>query len=203
VEPAKTLAEFFGVDHLDLGPNINDKIVSSTAHIIVDVQREFCDQKYFRRGSDVTEAISNHIALNLVPQFRKAGLKTVFIYTVDFDDDYKKPNECCGGFYKVKPRPGDQLSYKTGLSAFRGTGLAARLKKSGIKNVIISGFNANACVKSTVISALKEEFNVCVLRDGIANDRWNKGDINDHINDMKKQGAAFYPSDKVLKYLTR
>jgi len=198
----KTLAEFFGVDEVDFGPNINEEIKKSTAHVIIDVQREFCDPAHQRnRGNKETDRISGVIADSIAPKFRKAGMPTYIIF---FTDNIDSPNidKDSGGFYKIKPQDGDELVAKDTDSAFHSGNFKQMLEERGIKNLIVSGFNANSCVKRTVYSAREEGINVCVLEDGVGNDNCNKLDtLSETFEMMKNQGIVIADSDAVLNQI--
>lgn len=198
----KTLAEFFGVDEVDFGPNINEEIKKSTAHVIIDVQREFCDPKHERnRGTEETDRVSGVIAESIAPKFREAGMPT---YLVFFTDDIDNPNidKDSGGFYKLKPQEGDELVAKDTDSAFHSGNFKKLLEERGVRNLIVSGFNANSCVKRTVYSAIQEGINVCVLEDGVGNDNCNKLDtLSETFEMMKLWGVVVADSNAVLSQL--
>ena len=199
---AKTLAEFFGVDVVDFGPNINERVKSETAHVIIDVQREFCDPTHERnRGNKETDRISGVIADSIAPKFREAGMPTFLIY---YTDDIKNgdADTACGGFHKIKPEDGDELVAKNTDSAFHSGNFRELLEERGIKNLIVSGFNANSCVKRTVYSAKEEGINVCILKDGVGNDNCNKLDtLSETFAMMKEKGIVVANSDTVLGHL--
>jgi ureidoacrylate peracid hydrolase len=63
---------------------------------------------------------------------------------------------------ELKPQPGDDVIYKTRFSGFFGTDLDARLKKLGVKHLIITGCTTSICVDSTVRDAMFRDY-LCVL----------------------------------------
>ena len=63
---------------------------------------------------------------------------------------------------ELKPQPGDEVIYKTRFSGFFGTDLDARLKKLGVKHLIITGCTTSICVDSTVRDAMFRDY-LCVL----------------------------------------
>ena len=63
---------------------------------------------------------------------------------------------------ELKPQPGDDVIYKTRFSAFFGTDLDARLKKLGVKHLVITGCTTSICVDSTVRDAMFRDY-ICVL----------------------------------------
>src|SRR5262249_12212943 len=54
----------------------------------------------------------------------------------------------------LKPQPCDDIIYKTRFSGFFETDLDARLKKLGVKYLIITGCTTSICVDSTVRDAM-------------------------------------------------
>jgi nicotinamidase/pyrazinamidase len=69
--------------------------------------------------------------------------------------------------------PGTQIVAKAitrdaeAYSGFQGTDLAAQLRELGCKRVFIGGLATDYCVRATAIDALREGFEVVVLKDAI------------------------------------
>jgi ureidoacrylate peracid hydrolase len=63
---------------------------------------------------------------------------------------------------ELKPQAGDDVVYKTRFSGFYETDLDARLKKSGIKYLIVTGCTTSVCVDSTVRDAMFRDY-LCVM----------------------------------------
>jgi ureidoacrylate peracid hydrolase len=63
---------------------------------------------------------------------------------------------------ELKPQPGNDVIYKTRFSGFFETDLDARLKKSGVTHLIITGCTTSICVDSTVRDAMFRDY-LCVL----------------------------------------
>lgn len=59
-------------------------------------------------------------------------------------------------------RPGEPALVKDGYSAFRGTGLARRLRARGVRRVELAGFMTDLCVLVTAADAFQEGFAVRV-----------------------------------------
>jgi ureidoacrylate peracid hydrolase len=55
---------------------------------------------------------------------------------------------------ELKLEPGDDVIYKTRFSGFYETDLDARLKKLGVKYLIVTGCTTSICVDSTVRDAM-------------------------------------------------
>ncbi|MBI3297188.1 MAG: cysteine hydrolase [Elusimicrobia bacterium] len=60
-------------------------------------------------------------------------------------------------------RAGELRLVKDGYSAFRGTGLAARLRRRGVRRVLLAGFMTDLCVLVSAVDAFQEGFAVRVL----------------------------------------
>jgi ureidoacrylate peracid hydrolase len=63
---------------------------------------------------------------------------------------------------ELEPEPGDDVVYKTRFSGFFETDLDARLKKSGVRDLIITGCTTSICVDSTVRDAMFRDY-LCIL----------------------------------------
>jgi nicotinamidase-related amidase len=63
---------------------------------------------------------------------------------------------------ELKPQPNDIVIYKTRFSGFYQTDLDAKLKKLGIKHLIVTGVTTSICVESTVRDAMFRDY-LCVL----------------------------------------
>lgn len=159
-----------------------------TALLVIDVQKEFCaepdllDRALFnmRRGNQETKDVSARIQ-SLVPEFRKAGIP---VYAVYFDLG-GKPH-----FYNFKPVRGDVVLSKNNDSAFDRTDLKEILAEHGRKNLLTCGFNLNACVYQTAMDAVKEGFNVSLLRDLCGNDAVNDYEPAYYVNEMRNSGVT-------------
>jgi ureidoacrylate peracid hydrolase len=63
---------------------------------------------------------------------------------------------------ELKPQAGDNVVYKTRFSGFYDTDLDLRLKKSGIKYLVVTGCTTSVCVDSTVRDAMFRDY-LCVM----------------------------------------
>jgi len=68
----------------------------------------------------------------------------------------------------VEPRAGEYLVAKQMYSGFFETCLESLLKNLEIKNLLVVGFAANACVLGTLNDALYRNYRIILLRDGTA-----------------------------------
>ncbi|KAH7112878.1 Isochorismatase-like protein [Dendryphion nanum] len=65
------------------------------------------------------------------------------------------------------PLPREPVIDKPGRGAFTNTELEAALKTKGIRNLVVCGVTADACVSSTVREASDRGFDVLVVEDGV------------------------------------
>lgn len=75
-------------------------------------------------------------------------------------------------------------------SAFKGTDLADRLNRAGVKRVLIGGLATDYCVKNTVIDAISQGLEVYVLLDAVRGVDVREGDSERAIEEMKSRGAV-------------
>ena len=66
---------------------------------------------------------------------------------------------------ELKPQPDDIVIYKTRFSGFYQTELDAKLKKLGIKHLIVTGVTTSICVESTVRDAMFRDYLCLLLQD--------------------------------------
>lgn len=187
-----SLAKFFGRKKLEF------RLVepSRYAHLVVDVQRNFCDPLAGKRGTRETDAVASEIS-RITPVFRNAGMPTYLIFCQKWSEPADK---AFGGFHKIQPAPTDILFGKISESAFEYSDLAETLKKAGTKTLIVSGFNTSACVNATVQGGLSEDFDVWVLKDCIANGK-NFPKPEPFLDLMRDRGAQLMTSRQALKRL--
>jgi ureidoacrylate peracid hydrolase len=65
----------------------------------------------------------------------------------------------------VAPQPGEYVVRKQMYSGFFETCLESLLRNLGIKNLVVVGFAANACLQSTLNDALYRNYRIVLLRD--------------------------------------
>jgi nicotinamidase-related amidase len=194
-EQLKKVFSFFKPENLEVQ---KIKYEGDVALLVIDVQKEFCDPKrFFGRGNAETAEVSKRIQ-SLVPEFRKAGIP---VYAVYFSREEKK-NAADIDFYEFTPHPDDTLVAKNQDSAFEGSNIKKILLEDKRKTLLTCGFNLNACVKSTVLDALIEGFDVCLLRDLVGNDNENDcSPAEGHLADMRDMGVMIEKSDTILARL--
>jgi nicotinamidase-related amidase len=180
------------------------------AHVIVDVQRAFCDPEYDWRGTKETVATAKHIS-RIAAAFRKHNIPTYIVYMTHGD-----PAEiACGGFHEFQPEPSDILMPKKTISAFESGPLRNELlynknchQNAGyerhIDTILLSGFNASACVRETAIDARAYDFDTYVMKDCVGNDLLNESFGRKTLNEYEARmvddkGVRLVHSTAVLK----
>jgi nicotinamidase-related amidase len=68
---------------------------------------------------------------------------------------------------EMKPVEGEVVIDKPGRGAFIHTELDLSLRARRIRNLVVCGVTADACVSSTVREASDRGYDVCVLEDGV------------------------------------
>lgn len=76
---------------------------------------------------------------------------------------------------------------KEAYSGFQDTGLAELLRKRGIEKLYICGVATEYCVKATALDALKEGFEVYILKDAVKGIK--EEDEEKALNELKEKGA--------------
>lgn len=166
-----------------------------TALIIIDMQRDFCDQEGYmgRRGDDVTAAQS------LIPRIsslrdaaRAAGVHVIYTregHHPNLGDlpKNKRAKTCRAGaeigssgglgcllirgepgwdiVSELTPSANETVIDKPGTGAFYATDLEHRLRSSRISQVVLVGVTTGVCVSTTAREASDRGFDVLVLSD--------------------------------------
>ena len=81
------------------------------------------------------------------------------------------------------------LGDKDCYSAFDETDLISRLKQQGVEEVWVGGLATDYCVKSTVLDALKNGFEVNAVENAMRPVNVNPGDGDRAIEEMREAGA--------------
>lgn len=175
------------------------------AFLSIDVQRMFCDKldlpDWLERYRDYLSMLSvrqrtiDSIVDNIIAaqnSLREAGAQIIHVNAAI------RP-EALAQYYKVRSQPQDIEETKQLMSAFNddehghpefSSNLEEILQERGIRNLIVGGFHRNACVKHTVISALKRNFKVAVLSDcTLHHSDAVISPSNDDIDEMRRKGA--------------
>jgi nicotinamidase-related amidase len=133
------------------------------ALLIIDMQNTSFTAATPRFNAD---AVIQRINL-LSHKFRLNGDKVIFI-----QHDGSKEAFCTPSSWEweilssLERKPEDLVISKTANDSFYRTLLLEELKKSGINDLIITGCATDFCVDSTIKSALVNDFNIIVIKDG-------------------------------------
>lgn len=112
------------------------------------------------------------------------------------------PEHCVAGTPGAAFAPGLELPPETvviskamredtdAYSSFEGTDLAPRLRKLGVKHVLVGGLATDYCVLNTVRDALKSGFEVLLLQDAIRAVNVRPGDGERAERQMAQAGAV-------------
>ena len=176
-----------------------------TALIAVDVQRDFCPGGALAvpEGDKVVAPLNRYVEM-----VQQRGGKIVASrdrHPPDHVSFHSRggpwPPHCIRGtegaaFHSDLRLPEDaqivskaQEPDEEAYSAFDGTGLASDLKERGITSLLIGGLATDYCVKSTVLDALAEGFQVWLLTDAIRAVEVNAGDGERAMEEMLSVGA--------------
>ena len=86
-----------------------------------------------------------------------------------------------------------------GYSGFQDTDLARELRDRGVDEVVISGLATDYCVLNSTLDALREGFDVTVVKDAIRGVEVNEGDSERALERMREAGARIASSGEVLE----
>jgi nicotinamidase/pyrazinamidase len=88
-------------------------------------------------------------------------------------------------------------------SGFDGTPLAALLRAAGVGRVLVGGLATDYCVRATAIDALREGFEVVVLRDAVRAVDVQPGDGERALEELRVAGARVADVADVVSPATR
>lgn len=138
---------------------------SHTALVVVDVQRAF--DAWEAAGKRRNNPLAIMRIADLLSAFRNKGAPIFHIR-----HEGTRPNSSfragsTGYFVKDEAREmaGEPVIVKRVNSAFIGTDLEVRLRRSGVKTPVICGATTNHCVETTTRMAGNLGFDACLVRD--------------------------------------
>lgn len=139
----------------------------ATALLIIDMQMGMAERTASGRPRANPRA-EEHIAA-LVALFRARGLPVVHVHHDDVDptSPFRKGLPSAAPMPCAEPAPGEVVFWKSGSSAFAGTGLDAHLRRQGIDRLVLVGAVAAFCVTSTCRSASDLGFEVILPGDAL------------------------------------
>lgn len=197
MENHKSLAQFFGTDHVDFERVDPSRYV----HMIIDVQAIYCKRNAL--GSRHTEYVAGKIA-RIKPLAEEFGIRSMIVYVDVKDGGIDKAG---GGLYKIKFNPDTDIPCrKRGTSAFAKGNAEELLNDMDVRHLIVSGFNANACVFETVRHALAKEFNVLLLSDCLGQGTYHQSkaardSVKKSIGGLCDLGALVTQSKNLFEFL--
>lgn len=178
----------------------------TTAHLVIDVQEEFCSPFRYRSNHD-TQLISQNIRI-FTDAVSQKNILTAWVYS---DRWNKGAEKACGGFYNVRPPQNDPkhiLIGKNKASAFRGSDIHSTLQHNNVNTLIVTGFNLSACVHQTVNDALNKGYKIYLVADCVGNDNDNSSitaqetEWHDYLQKLERKGATITTSRQVMKSLS-
>jgi nicotinamidase/pyrazinamidase len=85
-----------------------------------------------------------------------------------------------------------------GYSGFQDTRLGDLLRERGVTRLFVAGLATDYCVKSTVLDARREGFDVTVVEDAVRGVNVEPGDSERALQEMENAGARLATSDEIL-----
>ena len=137
-----------------------------TALIIIDVQNGFDDSSWGPRNNPGAEAV----IARLLGAWREAERPIIHVQHLSRNPASPLAPGQKGVDIKaaVAPRGGEPVITKHVNSAFIGTDLEDRLRRAGIKNLVITGLCTDHCVSTTARMAANLGFGVTIPADAAA-----------------------------------
>ena len=191
------------------------KLTKEDALIVVDVQNDFCPGGALAvPGGDRVAAALTRVA----KAFHEQGAR------VFATRDWHPPNHssfkaqggpwpahCVQGtegaeFHRNLRLPEDTVIIHKGsdpavdaYSGFLDSALDERLKQAGVRRVFVGGLATDYCVLHTVLDALKNGYETCLLTDAIGAVNVSPGDGDRAIRRMRENGAKVTTAAEVLE----
>lgn len=142
------------------------ELSAATTLIVIDVQQGFDDPKWGRRNNPDAELQIGR----LLARWRETGRPVINIqhHSIEADSPLR-PGQSGFDFKPVaEPHPGEPILQKTVNSAFIGTDLEARLRRTATERVVIVGLTTNHCVETTTRMAGNLGFRPILVSDATA-----------------------------------
>ena len=139
----------------------------ATALLIIDMQMGMAARTAAGRPRANPRA-EEHVAA-LLALFRARGLPVVHVHHDDADpaSPFRRGLPSAAPMPCAEPVAGEVVFWKSGSSAFAGTGLDAHLRRQGIDRLVLVGAVAAFCVTSTCRSASDLGFEVILPGDAL------------------------------------
>jgi nicotinamidase-related amidase len=156
------------------------------ALFVIDVQNEFFNMN--QACSDSLKSAIQYINV-AIDIFRKKNYP-IFVIQHKSEEENLVPGK--PGFdvpESVKLEPQDVRIIKTYSNSFTKTGLAEKLRESGVDTVIMTGFCAEYCVLSTYKGAQDYDLTPIILKNAIASDNAEHVKFVEEITETITLGA--------------
>ncbi|HOW58578.1 MAG TPA: isochorismatase family protein [Candidatus Omnitrophota bacterium] len=174
-------------------------MIQDAALLIVDVQNDFCEGGSLAvNGADKIVPLINR----LMPFFQFV-LASRDMHPVGSEHFKKWPPHCIQGTSGAAFHPMLETSriqqefhkgvekWQDGYSVFEDPrpDLKKYLKDHGIKKLYLSGLTTEYCVQATAIDAVREGFEVFVIRDAVRAVRHNREEVRKIFESLQKTGV--------------
>jgi len=181
-----------------------ERLAPGDALLLVDVQNDFCP------GGALPIAEGDRVVPVLNRWLRSARERGLPVYASRDWHPLRHPSfreqggewppHCLQGssgarFHPDLELPDDALTIAKGvrldrdqLSAFDETGLAARLRRDGVRRLFVGGLAQDVCVRASVLDAIAAGFTVHVIVSGTRPVRAEAG--RDALREMERAGAV-------------
>lgn len=138
-----------------------------TALLVIDMQMDMTHRTEAGRPRANPKA-EIHIA-GLLSLFRERGLPVIHVHHEEVDPaaKFRRGKPAAEPMPCAAPLPDEPWLWKSGSSAFAGTGLDAVLRRAGIGRLVIVGAVAAFCVTSTTRQASDMGFDVILPGDAL------------------------------------
>jgi ureidoacrylate peracid hydrolase len=175
---------------MSLLPTLAERVAPQhTALLVIDMQNDFCAADGYVEtvlGKDASPCRAAVAPIRALTEHARAVRVPVIWVRADYSPDRVpvhlalKAHErgsaapfCHGGsrgaaFFELSPAPGEPIIDKHSFSAFIGTRLETRLRAAGIRTVIFTGVQTNACIESSLRDAASMDFHIVVASDCVA-----------------------------------
>jgi len=165
---------------------MNKLDLRKTAHLIVDVQRDYCspDGALARaRGFDMKPMVEVAKRIDSFVNATRNILKPIWLRTEESPETLApnliwaqgKPLTLCKigtpgyDYFVVQPRPNEKEFHKVHYCAFNNPGLEKYLKENDIDTIVYSGVIASRCVYATMVAGSALGFKSVILADLVEN----------------------------------
>lgn len=139
----------------------------TTALLLIDLQQEVANR--IAGGRVPWPGGAEDRVTELLALFRTKGWPVVHVHHDDADPaaPFRRDLPSGQAMACASPAPGEAVIFKSGSSAFAGTGLDAHLRRAGIDRLVICGAVTGFCVNSSVRAASDLGFSVLLAEDAL------------------------------------